>query len=126
MNIPGRTRWRGFLYVPIIPYRSGFAKLSLQLDRGLWTVPFRQFDLIKKTIKGRLNALAVLGLAFFFVAILPERTLRLRRIAAASVARRGVRRATLPAVSLSCGPSLGMGLALAPGRHARLHGSARL
>ncbi len=74
-----------FFYVPIIPYRSGFAKLSRQLDRGAsGRFPFRRFaDLIKDNQKQRLNTLAVLGLAFFFTSLITpgrRRTLNLRRI----------------------------------------------
>ncbi len=62
---------RVFLYVPDIPHRSGFLPAVPQLDRELWTgcVSVGLPNLIKEdNQKARLNALAVLGLAFSLMA----------------------------------------------------------
>ncbi len=59
-----RTRWF-FFYVPIIPYRSGFAKLSHQRPRASGPVRSSVADMYQDN-QARLMPLAVLD-AFFFV-----------------------------------------------------------
>ncbi len=56
----------GFSLCPHYTISFGFLpSCPSNLTAGLWTVPFRRFaDLIKGNQKARLNALAVLGLAF--------------------------------------------------------------
>ncbi len=81
----GRTVWRGFSLCPIIPYRSGFAKLSRQLDQasGRFRSRHRFADLIQEQSKSRGSMHSrCSALPFSLSLILPiRRTLNLRRIA---------------------------------------------
>ncbi len=121
----------GFSLCPHYTISFGFCLKLSRLTADLWTVPFQiDFADLIKTIKSRLNALAV-ALCLFFDRLIfarsPTDAKPLQTHCLAGVARRGVRRAALACGVYGFGPSSCRSLLHALARcHARLHVSSPL